>query len=181
RSASGYDGGGHRLDADDVEGAAQIVSERRQAELGAHVGEAAHQEGALIHPLLDRAEGVLDDLAATVKNLGPRFEALGHAVEHGLVFEAGNRAHVVCASRAQRTLAAGFRVAVVDPFEIAQPAVADRRQERPGRANIGVALSVVSELVLAEEPSRTEEPRCGLGTCGMQPAFSQASMSSALK
>jgi hypothetical protein len=55
RTASGRDGGGHRLDAEDVEGAAQIVGERRQAELGAHVGEAAHQEGALIHPLLDTA------------------------------------------------------------------------------------------------------------------------------
>src|ERR1700722_4302912 len=67
RSASGRDGGGHRLDAEDVEGAAQIVGERRQAELGAHIGEAAHQEGALVHPLLDAAEGMLDDLAATVE------------------------------------------------------------------------------------------------------------------
>jgi hypothetical protein len=40
---SGCDGGGHRLDAEGVEGAAQIVGERRQAELGAHIGEAAHQ------------------------------------------------------------------------------------------------------------------------------------------
>jgi hypothetical protein len=42
RTASGRDGGGHCLDAEDVEGAAQIVGERRQAELGAHVSEAAH-------------------------------------------------------------------------------------------------------------------------------------------
>jgi DNA invertase Pin-like site-specific DNA recombinase len=34
---------------------------------------------------------------------------------------------------------------------------------------------------LRKKPSRTEEPRCGLGTCGMQPTFSQASMSSILK
>jgi hypothetical protein len=47
-----------------VERAAQIVGERGQAELGAHVGEAARQKGALVHPLLDAAEGVLDDLAA---------------------------------------------------------------------------------------------------------------------
>jgi hypothetical protein len=46
RTASGGDGGGHRLDAEDVEGAAQIVGERRQAELGAHIGEAAHQEAS---------------------------------------------------------------------------------------------------------------------------------------
>ena len=127
---------------------------------------------------------MLDDLAATIENLGPRFEALDHAIEHGLVFEAGNRAHVVRPSRAQRTIAAGFRVAVVDLFEIAQPAAADRRQQLAGGADVGAALSVVSELVLAEEALAHEEPRCGccgLGTCGMQPAFSQASMSSILK
>ncbi len=35
---------------------------------------------------------MLDDLAATVENLWPRFEALGHTIENVLVFEAGNRA-----------------------------------------------------------------------------------------
>jgi hypothetical protein len=38
-TASGH-GGRHGLDADDVERAAQIIGERGQAELGAHVGEA---------------------------------------------------------------------------------------------------------------------------------------------
>src|SRR5271156_6109792 len=61
-----------------------------QAELGAHVGEAAHQEGALIHPLLNTAEWVFDDLAAAVENRRSRFEALGHAIENVLVFEAEN-------------------------------------------------------------------------------------------
>jgi hypothetical protein len=82
--------GRYGLDAEDVERAAQIIGERGQAELGAHVGEAAHQEGALIHPLLDAAERVLDDLAAAVENRRPRFEALGHAIENVLVFEAEN-------------------------------------------------------------------------------------------
>jgi hypothetical protein len=139
RTASGRDGGRHRLDAEDVEGAAQIVGERRQAELGAHVGEAAHQEGALIHPLLDAAEGMLDDFAATVENLRPLLQALGHAIEHGLVFEARNGAHVVRASRAHRAVTTGSSITVIDFGEIAQPAVADRRQHLPGRADIGVA------------------------------------------
>src|ERR1700729_2299555 len=151
RTALSHDGGGHRLDAEDVEGAAQIVGERRQAELGAHIGEAAHQEGALIHPLLDAAEGMLNDLAATVENLRPLLQALGHAIEHGLVFEARNGAHVVRASRTHRAVTAGFRVAIVDLLEIAQPAVADRRQYLPGRADIGVAPRVVVKLVLAKE------------------------------
>ena len=94
RLASGCDSGGHRLDAEDVEGAAQIVGERRQAELRAHALEAAHQEGALIHPLFDAAERMLDDLAAAVEDLRPRFETLGHAVERGLVFQARDGAPV---------------------------------------------------------------------------------------
>ena len=51
---------------------------------------------------------------------------------------------------AQRAIAAGFRGAIVD-LEIAQPAVADRRQQLPGRADVGVALGVVQELVLAKQ------------------------------
>src|SRR3984957_14824036 len=150
RTALSHDGGGHRLDAEDVEGAAQIVGERRQAELGAHIGEAAHQEGALIHPLLDAAEGMLNDLAATVENLRPLLQALGHAIEHGLVFEARNGAHVVRASRAHRAVTTGS-IAVIDFGEIAQPAVADWRQYLPGRADIGVEPDIVAKLVLAKE------------------------------
>ena len=48
----------------DVEGAAQILGERRQAELGAHVGEAARQEGARkIEPInegLDEPNRIVD-------------------------------------------------------------------------------------------------------------------------
>jgi hypothetical protein len=58
------DRGHHCLYPKDVE----IVDECREAELGAHVIDASHQEGALIHPLLDAAEGMLDDLAATFLN-----------------------------------------------------------------------------------------------------------------
>ena len=86
-----------------------------------------------------------------VENLRSLLQALGHAIEHGLVFEAGNRAHVVRASRAHRAVTTGSSITVIDFGKIAQPAVADRRQHLPGRANIGVAPSVVAKLVLAEE------------------------------
>jgi len=62
-----------------------------------------------------------------------------------------------------RTSAAGFRVAVVDLFEITQPAVADWRQQCPGRADIGIALGVVSEFVLAEEALAHRRATLGLG------------------
>ena len=63
-----------------VERAAQIVGVRGQAEIGAHVGKAARQDGVLVHPLLDAAEWALDDLAAPVEILWHRFEALGRAI-----------------------------------------------------------------------------------------------------
>ena len=66
-------------------------------------------------------------------------------------FSRRNRAGVVRASRAQLAGAAGFRVAVVDPVEIAQPAAADRRQKLPGRTDVGVEPGIVSELVLAKQ------------------------------
>jgi hypothetical protein len=77
RLPSSSDGRGHRSDADDIEGSAEIVDERGETELAADIVEAPHQEGALVHPLLDRAEGVLDGLAAAVEKLGPGFQARG--------------------------------------------------------------------------------------------------------
>jgi hypothetical protein len=81
----------------------QIVDERGQAELGADIFEAAHQERARVCPLLYAAEGMLDDLAATVENLGPPFETLGHAIERVLVCERGHGAIVVCIVRSGQT------------------------------------------------------------------------------
>jgi hypothetical protein len=86
RTTTSSRGGGHGLDAEDVKGTAQIVGERRQAELGAHVGEAAHQERALMHPLLDAAERMLNDLAPTVENL-----LRGRARSHGRAPAGGAR------------------------------------------------------------------------------------------
>ena len=56
-------------------------------------------------------------------------------------------------------------------------AAADPHRQRRGRADIGVALGVVPEPVLAEEALARRELRCGLGTYGMPLAFSQASTS----
>ena len=88
---------------------------------------------------------MLDDLAATVENLRSLLQALGHAIEPGLVFEVGNGARPVRASGADRAVTTGSSIAVIDFGEIAQPAVADRRQHLPGRADISVAFRVVSE------------------------------------
>jgi hypothetical protein len=75
---SGCDGAGHRLDAEGVEGAAQIVGE-----LGAHIGEAAHQKGALIHPGL-----MLPNGCSTISRRRSRIS--------GLIFEGDARRNTNC-------------------------------------------------------------------------------------
>jgi hypothetical protein len=67
---------------------------------------------------------MLNDLAATVEDLRPLLQALGHAVEPGLVFKAGNRAHIIRASRAI-AVATRLSITAIDFGEIARPAVAD--------------------------------------------------------
>ena len=92
----------HGLYAKDVERPSQIVDERRQAELGAHLIETSHQEGALIHPLLDAAEGMLDDFTPPGENVRSRLQPLRHAIERVLVFEARDKALPVSNARADR-------------------------------------------------------------------------------
>ena len=46
--------------ADDVERPSQIVRERGEAELSSNLRKPSHEKCALVHPLLDRAEWMLD-------------------------------------------------------------------------------------------------------------------------
>ena len=52
----------------------------------------------LVHPLLDRPEGMLDDFASAVENLWPRLESLGHTVHNRLVFQTRDLAIVLRAA-----------------------------------------------------------------------------------
>ena len=54
----------------DIEDAPEIVGERGQAELGAHLLQPSHQKRTLGHPLLDCAKRVFDRLAALVEDAG---------------------------------------------------------------------------------------------------------------
>ena len=73
---------------DQADGASDVVGERREAELAPDASQPPHQEGALVHPLLDRAERVLDAGSALIQDLGTGCEPRGHAVKHGLVLQA---------------------------------------------------------------------------------------------
>ncbi len=112
---SGGDGRHHLVHAENVERSPQIVGERGQAEFGAHFSQAAHQERALIHPLLDAAERMFDRLATAVQYFRPRLQAGRHAVERVLVLETRDGAIAgVRAARPERAIAARRRVGVID-------------------------------------------------------------------
>ncbi len=87
RLVSCSNGRHHGLDAKDVEGPSQIVDERREAELSPDIVEALHQKGALVHPLLDAAEGMLDELATPVEDFRPRLAAFQRSTHNNYEWE----------------------------------------------------------------------------------------------
>src|SRR4051795_9769529 len=100
---------------DEVEDATQIVGERSQAELTAHLLQTSHQERTLVHPLLDRSKRVLDHIAAPAENVRVPLNARLHSVQHGFVLETRDAPVAVGrALRTQRTFATGLPVGVVD-------------------------------------------------------------------
>ena len=119
----------HGFDAKDVEGPAEIVGERGEAELGPDIVEALHQKGALVHPLLDAAEGMLDDLAAPVripafsartkaalqaaKARGVKLGGLRHRVDGSVV---KLDAATIAAGRAARTAHSAARASDLAPI-----------------------------------------------------------------
>ncbi len=95
---------GHRrhqlFHAEDVERPAEIVDERRQAELTTHFFETACEESPLVHPLFDCTERMLNGIPAQIETLRPRFQPLRHAVERVLVFKARYGANIIRTARA---------------------------------------------------------------------------------
>ena len=57
-----------RSDTHDVHDTGQIVGQDVQRHLGGHLGKALHQEVGCSHPGLDRAEGMLNRLAALARS-----------------------------------------------------------------------------------------------------------------
>ena len=77
------DGSYHDVDAEDVDGAPQIIGERGEAERGADIVEAPYQEGALVHPLLKYPEGMFDGLTALRESV----QQSGDPVQHYLIVQ----------------------------------------------------------------------------------------------
>src|SRR6266481_1234678 len=99
----------------DVEDTPEIVGERGQAELAAHLLQPPHQKRALVHPLLDRAERVFDRLAAVVEDVRTLRYAGLHSVQYGLVLKPRHGSELVArALRADRAVSTGLAVAIID-------------------------------------------------------------------
>ncbi len=107
-------GGNQARNADKGDGSFDIVGERRQAELPSHVFQPAHQERALIHPLLDRSERVLDAFAPLVQNVGPGGKTHCHAVKHRLILKTRHATEAFGAAFAKAARLASVAVDVVD-------------------------------------------------------------------
>src|SRR5277367_654670 len=135
-----------------IEHPPEIIGECGQAELGANLLQTSHQKRTLVHPLLDRAKRVLNGLAALVEDVGALHYAGLHAVQYGLVLETGHGAELIGrALRADRAVAAGLAVAVIDLLQAAQ------KRRRIGMKMLScwteeaVAGWVVAELIFAEQ------------------------------
>ena len=98
-----------------IEDAPEIIGERGQAELAAYLLQSSHQKRPLVHPLLDRAKRVFDGLTAVVEDVRALRYASLHAVQYRLILETGYGAELIArALRADRAVAAGLAVAVID-------------------------------------------------------------------
>src|SRR5471030_3349072 len=112
---------------------------------------------------------MLDGLATTVENFRPRFQASRHAVERVLMLQARNGAITgIRTAPAQRAIAAGRFVGIIDFRHFAQLAKAERRQFVTSRTSIGVPLWIVAKLVLAEEPFAYRRAALGPGNVRRQ-------------
>ncbi|MEA2948773.1 MAG: hypothetical protein QOI40_4103, partial [Alphaproteobacteria bacterium] len=103
--AHGYD---KAVEPDDVEHAGEVVAQRHQAPLAAHLVEAAHEEVAIAGTAFERAEGMLSEGGPAPHysaGFGPRHPR-AMAVDYGLMLPAMDLASsslVGEAPRANRT------------------------------------------------------------------------------
>src|ERR1700756_5640440 len=152
----GWECGDQLWQLHDIEDAPEIVGERGQAELAAHLLQPAHQKRALVDPLCDRAKRVFDGLAAFVEDVGALRYAGLHSVQYSLVLETRHAAELTArALRPDRAVPAGLAVAVIDLFQAAQQRRRIGMETLTCWAQKAVAGWVVTELVFAE-PARSD-------------------------
>ena len=125
---------------------ADVAGQSGQAELTPNVLEPAHQKPTVAHPVLDRAEGVLDGLPAAVQHSGPAGEARCPAVQHRLIHVPSNAPVAVTrALHLQSAAPASPAIGVVYQPRVTHPADVQGLQLLPVRTGVSVGSRVVAE------------------------------------
>ncbi|TNC68274.1 hypothetical protein FHG71_14920 [Rubellimicrobium roseum] len=96
----------------------RVADERRQAELAMDTSCSFHQDGAVIHSLLDRAEGVFATGAMLIEGFGTGGQPRGHAVKHGLVLQTSDLPVGPDAARSELAGQAGLAAAGFDLYAV---------------------------------------------------------------
>lgn len=91
-SRSGCQRRHHLLEWHDIQHPPEIVSECRKTEFTPNVLQTAHQERALVHPLLDRPKWMFNRFAATFEDIGALCQTDLHPIQNGFVVQARDRA-----------------------------------------------------------------------------------------
>src|SRR5664280_1710386 len=118
RLVSDRDGSHQRLGPDDVHDPCQIIGQDRESHLGGYFWKRFGEEVCRPHAALDRAERVLDRLAALAHGLWVCIKALLHSFEQMLMLPSWNPSLRPCrALRFERTFLTGG--GLVAPYPLA--------------------------------------------------------------
>src|SRR3954453_6590633 len=143
-----------RLHADDVHHAGEIVGKHVQRHLGGALRQPLHQEVRRAHPHLERAEGVLDRLAALAHRLRVLVKPPLHGFEHVLVFPPRDAAllsgRATTLDRAAAACAGRIAMQLLPMFLGSEGIL----EFLTGRAAIDILLRQIDEVLLAKATFR---------------------------
>ncbi len=143
-----------RRSADDSDCTFQVLGKDVKAHFGSDVGQPPCPEVVPPHPVLDRAEDVLDDAAPRPHGVGHFVQAPLHGFDHRLVFPTGDAALLAWSALGLHRAGAA----------IAGPVPAERQPVLDGgvapdqllacRAAVGVGFGLIDEVLFPEAPAR---------------------------
>ena len=148
--------GDKALEAEDVEDAGEIVTERHQAPFAAHLVEAAEEEVPVSGAAFDRAEGMLDDRRSTTHQFTSALHPCAVTFEDIFMLPAVDDP-LICIwretaspqpARVADRLAA--EITVLDPAAQVLPALLGPMQQLTGGTTVGIGCGLIAEVLAAE-------------------------------
>lgn len=140
------------LGAEEVQNAPEVVGKHMQAHFRAHLWERLGEEMGMAHPGLERPEGVLDRLTASMHRLGLMLQTSLGGFEHGLMLPAANAPlDAGGALGVPGTVWASRTPVGIEGLALLDVAIAPD-QLLPGRTAVGIRGRVVAERLAGEQP-----------------------------